>query len=98
MYYVKDECPCCFTGPIGFVTLTKSPLILGFCCEECVTVWYSYSDLKNNLNPDYGNREGFFLTKENKLVKLKDCGWSTLEEIEEAGLKKLVAGEQRRRS
>ncbi len=98
MYYVKNECPRCFTGPIGFVTLTRSPLTLGFCCQECDTVAYSYSDLENNVNLDFPNPEGFLLTNENKLVKLKDCGWSTLEEIEEAGLKKLVAGEQRRRS
>ncbi len=98
MYFVKDDCYFCLSGPIGFVTLTKSPLSLGFCCQECASVWYSYSDLENKLNDDYPDQKGFLLTNENKLVKLKDCGWSTLEEIEEAGLKKLVAGEQRRRN
>jgi len=89
MFSVRQSCPICVNGIVGFRVCTDQDVMF-IMCDECDTVW---------LRPDtMSSIEALYLKPPDYRIPTSDCSlftsrWATREEIERHGWERFINGE-----
>jgi Zn-finger nucleic acid-binding protein len=90
MLYVKESCPICLTGDVGFRLCSDHDNVV-LMCDECDSVWLDPREL-DSAHVIYPQPPDFVVAPHCSVASPRSR-WATREEVAEAGWSGYVAGE-----
>ena len=91
MLFIKEDCPVCSYGNVGFRKCSDQKTIV-LMCDECDAVWLDKGEIKSE-NAIFPEAPDFNLPGSSISIANPKASWASIEDIKSVNLEEFIAGE-----